>query len=374
VEISNLIDKAIIESFKLANERILPRKAIIKIVQGFIDRKDSIISKRIEKISDKSHKYLIRTSRGLYKLNPEVQFKFVGERLPSKTKSVEVSSKAREEHTEDLKKAVKNWIENFPKIPYYENSHNFLGAVNKCEDYPLFKDLLNHLSDSDYDICQRWEKYKNGVKEEGWKKKELLELFEKGISGIFKGLNLKFVRYHSNLSDFECSLPFLIYDSLIYSRIGVIKIYKELKDLSDKEEEQLKFADDVEEYRLDYNITVSRISDMIIFEKGDSAIWGETIKSIKLGCITELWECMRVPKKDIDIPRQNKDEAISIFDKLAPEIEKSIKGIIAEVKQLEEDEDYLTKELNDALFYKVFLGECKYLGEKQGEINGKNAV
>ena len=68
------------------------------------------------------------------------------------------------------------------------------------------------------------------------------------------------------------------------------------------------------------------------------------------------------PKKRYRHPAQGKDEAISILTKSTPEIDKSIKSIIAVIEQLEKDRDYLTNELNDSLFCKIFLGDCKYLG------------
>jgi hypothetical protein len=198
VEISNLIDKAIIESFKKAEKGILPRRAIIRIVKGRIDEEDSIIAKRIEKLCKESYIFLLKIKTGekpkerkwgLYKLNPEIRFVFVGEPLPSETKSPEISSEIRAAHTDDLKMAIKNLIENFPQIPYHKDGFEFFDAVNKCDQYPLFRDLLNHLPESGYDICQQWAKYKNGVKEEDKKKRELEELIERRISDIFKGLN-----------------------------------------------------------------------------------------------------------------------------------------------------------------------------------------
>ena len=83
VEISNPIDKAIIESFKKAEKGILPRKAIIKIVKERIDKDDSVIAKRIEKLCKESYISLIKTKTGekpkerkwgLYKLNDELNF------------------------------------------------------------------------------------------------------------------------------------------------------------------------------------------------------------------------------------------------------------------------------------------------------------
>ena len=221
-----------------------------------------------------------------------------------------------------MKKAIKNWIENFPKVPYSENSLEFFGAVDKCEQYPLFKDLLNHLPESGYDICQQWEKFKNGVNEKDRKKTDLLELIEKSISDVFKGLELKFVRRCNNLNDYECYLAFLIYDIILWSRIDIIKADRKYMCLKN-EEEQDKYYHELDEYKTISDITEDRLRNMIIFEKGDSAIWGETKETFNPAYI-EPCECIRVPKKDIDILRQGIDDAISIFTKSTPEIDKSI--------------------------------------------------
>lgn len=363
VEVSDIVDKEIIESFKKAEKGILPRKAIIKIVNKTTGKRDDIIEKKIEKMSNESRKYLIRISRGIYKLNPEIEFIFIGEPRPTGPKIFELSSEIRAEHAEDLKNAIKNWIDNLPEIPYYENSDKFYDKVEKCEQHPLFKDLSKHLPKSGYEICQRWEKIKKGVKEEDRRKKELLKLIEKNISNIFKGLSLQFVKSYRNLRDYECSLAFLICESIIYSRIGTIKAYRKYdEDISDDEEEVLKFAREVSECEFHFDITMDRISNMIIFEKENSAIWGETNETIKVTCFIEPWECIRVPISDIDILRKGKDETISILGKSNPEIKKLIDIIIAEIDQLEQDWGYLISELHDALNCKIFLGSCKYLG------------
>jgi hypothetical protein len=362
VQVDNLIDKAIIKSFDKAEKGMLPRKTIIRMVKKLIGENEPVIAKRIENMSKESCKYLMRTSKGIYKLNPEIEFKPIGELLPPEAKIVEVSSEIMAEHAVDLKKAIKNWIENTPEIPYDENSNQFYEKVEKCERYPLFKDLSNHLPESGYDICQRWEKIKKSVKEVDRKKEELLKLIEKNISYIFQGLSLKFVRRYSNLNNYECSLPFLIYESVIYTRIGVIKVYRKYEGVSDEEDELVRFAKEVNQYESHFYITKDRLSDMIIFEKEDSIIWGETEEIFNKGPYIKLWECIRVPKKDIDILRKSIYKAISVYAEPTSEMEKTIAAIIAEVDQLEQDREYLRGELQDSLYCKIFLGECKYLG------------
>jgi hypothetical protein len=149
--------------------------------------------------------------------------------------------------------------------------------------------------------------------------------------------------------------------------MGVFEVHRtHSKSILDDEEwmkEQIEYARELDDYEWDLALTIDRLSNMIIFEKDDFAIWGETKEIFYKGqFIGPLWKCIRVPKKDIEILRQGKDEAISILTEKNPEIDKSINSIIAVVEQLDKDQDYLTNQLNDSLFCKIFLGDCKYLG------------
>jgi hypothetical protein len=202
---------------------------------------------------------------------------------------------------------------------------------------------------------------KNGVEDEDKKKEELLKLIEKKISAIFRGLKLKFVRHYNNLSDYECSLPFLIYNTLINYEIGTNEVERRFRAVSNEEEDK-KFIHELSQCHASFFMTVDRFSEMIIFEKGNSAIWGETEEIFKKIPAIERWECVRVPKEDIAILQKGKDQAISIITESTPEIERSIESIIATIDQLEKNREYLVNDLRGSLFYKVFLGDCKYLG------------
>jgi hypothetical protein len=101
---------------------------------------------------------------------------------------------------------------------------------------------------------------------------------------------------------------------------------------------------------------------MIIFEKEDSVIWGETEEIFNKGLYIKRWECIRVQKKDIDILRKCIDKGISVFTEPTSEMEKTIATIIEEVDLLEQDREYLMGKLRDSLYCMIFLGECKYLG------------
>jgi hypothetical protein len=362
VEVSDLIDKAIIESFKMAEKGKLMRKTIIGYVMGLVNEKESVIIKKIEKMSKEPNKYLIKVSRGIYQLNPEIRFTFIGESLPSEseTKTLDISPKAREEHTEELKLAIANWIENFPKIPSFENCYEFNINVKKCELYPLFNDLSNHLQHSGYNICKIWDKIKTDVKENEKRKEELLKLIEKNFSDIYK-LDLKFVSHSDNLKDFECSLAFLTYEYILLNRIDISEVSKKYPKVASEEEGQEKLGE-INAYESSFNITKDRITKYtIIFEKEDSAIWGDYEDIIQVPC-NKVLECIRVPKKYIDVLRRCRNQAISVFVESTPEIEASVNDIIKAIDQLDQDAVYLMNELHDSLHCKTFLGNCRYLG------------
>jgi len=177
-------------------------------------------------------------------------------------------------------------------------------------------------------------------------------------------LNLRFVRRRNNLRDYECSLPFLIHENVIYTRIGIIKAYMKNKGISDEEERMEKEAQEVGGCERCLDMLEDRLHNMILFEKEESIIWGETKDVFKrIPCI-ERWECIRVPKKDIDTLRKCIDKPISVFTESSPEMEETIASIIAEVHQLEQHREHLIKELQDSLYCKIFLGDCKYLGRR----------
>ena len=361
VEVNNLIDKAIIKSFEKADEGVLTRKVIVKLVKNLIGKSEPTIAKRVEKMSSGSFEYLIKTSRGIYKLNPDIKFSFTGERLPPEAKIIEISPKIRAEHTKELKPTIENWIESFPKVPESENFHEFRLEVKKCESFPLFKDLFMHLSKSDYDLSQNWERFQNDIDELERDKKAALKLIEKSISDIFKGLRLTFVKHYNDLRDSECAYAFLIYSDLIYVRLGIRKVNRKYPIFSD-EEEYDKYRRELSKFEDWSSMVKDRLNEMIIFEENNSAIWGEDNTIFDRYPYPERWECIRVPAKDIEALMKGKDEATRVFSELTPEIDRSIDEIVERMIRLEDERKAILDELRDSLHCKSFLGECRYLG------------
>jgi hypothetical protein len=340
---------------------VLTRRAIVQLAKNLIGKSEPTIAKRVEKMSSGSFKYLIKISRGIYKLNPDIKFSFTGERLPPEAKIIEISPKIRAEHTKELKPTIENWIESFPKVPESENFHEFRLEVKKCESFPLFKDLFMHLSKSDYDISQNWERFKNDIDELERDKKAALGIIEKSTSDIFKGLRLTFVKRYNNLRDYECACAHLIYSNLIYVRLGISKVNRKYPLCSD-EEEYDKYQHELDKFEAWSCMVKDRLNEMLIFGEDDSVIWGEDNTIFDRYPYPERWECIRVPAKDIESLKKGKDEATSFFSVLTPEIDRSINEIVERMIRLEDERKAIMDELQDSLYCKSFQGECKYLG------------
>jgi hypothetical protein len=213
--ISDLVDKAIIEVLKEAEGGILQRKAIAKLVKERINENDGLISKRIEKRCKDSKRYLVSCGRGLYKLDPEILFIFVGESLPPKnglTKSAnnppctDFSLERRKAHTHDLKQAIKNWIDHFPQ-PTYKYSSNQdafdLSEIFACEGHPLFSDLRYHFSQLGSPVLANWDDYKGMLLNLDELKSKIFAYAKEVVLHCFEGLDLHFVDRLEDGFDFD---------------------------------------------------------------------------------------------------------------------------------------------------------------------------
>lgn len=362
VEIYNSVEKAIIQSFEAADGRKLTRKAIIQKAMSIIGSKESTIAKRIDKMSNESYRYLIKVQRGIYELNPEIEFIFKREPITHNEQSTIISPRSREEHTEDLKPIIENWIENFPEPPAYENSVEFSQKVEKCEGFPLFKDLLIHLSSTDYDIDQKWKKYKKDVDELERDKGAALKLIEKIISEIFLGLKLTFVKRDTELGDFDCAYAYMIYKNLIYARLGKARVDKKYGDIFDEDEYYDKYRPEIEEFLGELETFKDRLKEMVIFMENHSAIWGDYDVIPNRYPYPDRLECIRVPEKDMEILKKGKDRAILLYYKLPKEIDTPVNEIVEHIIRLDDEREAIIEGLRDSLYCKSFLGECKYLG------------
>ena len=328
VLIGNSIDKAIIMSFDKADSGILPRKAIIKLVKQETNEKEPNIAKRIEKMS--KNQYLIRLSRGLYRLNTEIEFELAGESLPSG----EIPAEMRRKHTSDLKEAIKIWKGCVPKPTCEYDLGEVLEAIKTSENHPLFPDLRNHLPD----ICTKWKDYKDELIKLGGMKSALLDAIKCEVLKCFYGLDLRFVfpedydyDYEYELRDFE-SVPLHDY------------VYGNILALAQSGDE-----DQWAGYNK-YQKILDRFKDDPIIDKGSSAQWGDSAVHV------------RVPKELRPILAGGVNRFRSFFE----DVEKSElmnmgNDITKKVETLQQKRDDLIRELDLLLYHSSFPGDCKYL-------------
>jgi hypothetical protein len=251
-------------------------------------------------------------------------------------------------------------LDNFPKPPGSASSSFFFRKVENCENHSLFPDLINHLSQSGFNVCSRWTRYKEGVKELDTIKRELLSAIEKTISDIFPSLQLKFVdvpdleRFFEDfnpirLEDFECCLPSLMYNYLLFEL--------------DIDDERLKIARTREEYEEIYNDITGRrnysgsieedIKKSYLSEMGNSVSWGR-------GWIMEL---IRVPKSYSSSLGQGIEKAAAFFSEGSETTIDLVQNIFDKYKLLEREKKLILDELNRSLYCQCFSGDCRYLGE-----------
>jgi hypothetical protein len=146
-------------------------------------------------------------------LNTAYEFRFVGEKLPSKAISIDVPADIRIKHTSDLKEAIKNWKNFVPKPTCESDSDEVLEDIKTSENHLLFTDLRNHLHLLYSDICTKWKDYKDELRNFGEMKRALLDAIRGEILKRFKGLDPRFFSdedHDYELRDFE-SVPLHFY-------------------------------------------------------------------------------------------------------------------------------------------------------------------
>jgi hypothetical protein len=190
--ISDLVDTAIIEALNEAETGVLQKKILIRKVRERTNANEGLIAKRLENRCKDSRRYLVNCSTGLYKLDPSIQFSFMGESLPPRERPVEAiedgheldtSLESRKAHTHDLKVAISNWIDSFPQ-PTHEHSHDqetaLSSQIESCEGLPLFSDLSNHFLPLGIQVLSWWEDYKKEMQVLDEMKAKLRILQERG--------------------------------------------------------------------------------------------------------------------------------------------------------------------------------------------------
>jgi hypothetical protein len=260
-------------------------------------------------------------------------------------------------HSSDLKDAIRIWRDSFPRPQGSGSSSLFALKVDDCEKHPLYSDLINHLPQSGFDICSRWEKYKNDVNELDETKKYLLLILNKAVSDIFPDLALKFVEFYDfqrsydytppRLNDFECCLPRLIFERLLFD----LDIDNELKTAKTREEYEEIVSDIVRIYDI-WRWIEDRVEILPVTEKDNSIIWGEDGEM----------ELIRVPKKDSNSLKRGKEKAVLLFLEGSPNIEDIKNKIFKNFRSLEKERAQIIKELDRSLYCQCYSGECRYLG------------
>lgn len=263
-------------------------------------------------------------------------------------------------HTSDLKAAINIWLENFPKAPGSTNSALFFYKVKECEKHPLYSDLSNHLPQSGFDVCGKWEQYKDHVRYLDKLKNDLLTNLQEAISEVFPGIELKFVEFYNpqkaydyyppGLKDFECNLPRLIFESLLFE----LDINNEkVKMAKNREAEEIDL--DISRIYDIWNHIENYVKNLHVTEKDNSVVWGKD----------EYIELIRMPKKYRDVLDQGMQKAVSIYLIGSEDINFIKNNIFNESRSLDKEREELLKELEQSLYCRLFSGVCRYLHADQ---------
>jgi hypothetical protein len=334
IRLSKEVDKAIIMSLKVQPEIRLSSARITDYVMKYINIKDKRnIYRKIERMAEKRYLLHFEDVDGdyIYYLNPDIEYIPEGPDLKLLNDLMEGATPAQVEHTSVLKKAIRAWIDNLPEPnPGFPTIANSQGspAIVACESHILFKDLANHLPAMGMDVCARWTDYKKELAQLDKLKQDLVSSLRTGILNCFEGLDLRFIydmeRY---LEDYECRLgPATLYDVVIRLESG-----------DEGYDNHMRFLSWLE-------------NNAPIVEKGDYVLWGETITHL------------RVPMKDRALLETGAMKFL-VFFKNIPDSEFLVmaEGIIAKVDKLKSERGYILRQLEEAMIYANFQGECQYL-------------
>lgn len=373
VVLVDIKEKAIIKSFHYYKTDILKRENIIEKARELSGESETNIISHIKVLVDENYLLIRGRSKregdtkerrpGQYQINPKYNFIFKGVPLPSETEPIEetkpieatpestkIPSQLREKHTAALYPAIAYWLEYFPMPPESGDSRKFFRDVKLCEQHQLYHDLVNHLPQSDFNVCDRWEQYKADVKEIDILRSDLQKQIESDISGIFNGLKLRYVRSWEYLKDYDCYLPKLILEYILGA-----KKYTELRDIrlekAKTDEEYDRIESELLDDYLEPENMAGYIKSMDFIEIGDSI----------LGGCSGYIKYIMVPKKDRDVLTQGKDKAASYLLHPPAEIDKKAEAIMKKIALLYREREYMIKELERSIYCLSFSGDCRYL-------------
>jgi hypothetical protein len=305
----------------------------------------------------RNDKYLLyekdKSGNFIHWLNPEIDFILEGPSLKYLRDPIEGIASAQLEHTSHLKEAIRNWIDNFT-----ESSPNFqlgsgkkesddLSIIDACENHILFRDLSNHLPKLGITICERWSEYKSDILKLLELKVNLLTSLKIGISECFEGLKFDFT---SNGKEYPTKYAFLLLAMGLYDMVIHLdpdeKAISQLEHILSSELERIPF------FKLEH-ILSSESDAIILKENGDRIQWGgnRILLSVSKKDQALLESCLKkllVLGLLSNMPNSN-------FMVMVKEIKN-------EVNHLRSKREHIVKELEGAMHYSIFPGECQYLG------------
>ena len=317
-KINDPMERAIIKSFDLSDTGILKRETIIKSAKISIEANEGAIAKRIEELT--KNEYLIHTSRGHYKKNPDYSFKFIDEPCSVvANKSKNVLKEEIREHTLNLKDAIRTWIYDFSEpCKEYPLDGGKLSSdiIHACESHVLFPDLTNHLPNMCSTVCSDWESYKKELEELDDLKGTLLRALGGEIRNCFEGL--KFIFPYND----QYNLPEIVYNIVVGLQAG-------------------------QEGYDSYENALYWLRNTHIQEQSDHIFWGEYLT---------------VPAKNRDLLEKGVSEFITFFENAVDgEFNDLGRDIVIKVDSLKRKRDKIIRELDRLLKYTSFPGECEYL-------------
>jgi hypothetical protein len=362
VEINDPTDWTIIRSFYRAEKRILMLKKIVSIVRESSDKKDKAIEARIRNLVKKNYiiKYEYKSSQdtapddkkskgmprpGLYGLNESLEFEYTGVILSSRLNPAEIPDEIRRNHTKDLKVAISSWIQYFPEPTYNSlakrdqlelsidgdenldplgldlSATGIMPLVSLCEQHLLFSDLGNHLPNVGCDVFIKWENYKMELTELHEMHRALLISItaevEEWLRMSFRIYELpRSIRMSSEIASTICTLL-------------------------------LRFVS------LDKLITDTFSSDPIPCMRG-----GMTSAQLK-----EMLDIVDSPNRD----NLNERKELAPFSRIVErilqnkKIMKSVNDFAVKIRDLEMERSTMIRDLEKALLYTSYPGECQYL-------------
>lgn len=330
VHISKDLEKAIIMCLK-ETEFKLPSRTIVEYAKKYVKSTDRNIERKIQRMAEMeliSHN-IDPYKNYIYYLNPKNDFILEGPPLKLLKDTGKDATSAKVTHFSALKDAIRTWRDNLSEPnPGFPTDSSGSAVIAACERHNLFQDLDNHLPKLGIDACKRWSDYKKGLTDLDELKQNLVSELGAQILDCFEGMNLRLVNGEEHyLGEYECTLtPHSIYDII------------------------LGLESDDEGFNNHERFLSWLRNNAPLIEEGDHLLLGDVVRYL------------RAPKKDRASLEAGIPRFLSFVESL-PDSEFSIKAanIIAKANMLKHEREQILQELDHALQYANFPGECKYL-------------